>query len=81
MNARWLGMTIFDHTGSKKLIQHPVDAVTNSVAVASLAIPLWLPSLQDTSQFAALIIPILGAGWLILQIILKLHAFFKGRNH
>lgn len=62
-------------------MSHPIDTITNTVAVASLAVPLWLPSLQETSQFAALIIPILGAAWLILQIAMKIHAFYKGRNH
>jgi len=62
-------------------MSHPTEILTNSIAAASLASPLWLPSLQDASEFAALVLPILGALWLILQIALKIHAFRKGKNN
>ncbi|MBZ9759513.1 hypothetical protein LB553_01250 [Mesorhizobium sp. CA8] len=48
-----------------------IDRVTNSVAVASVFSQLWLPSLADVSQTAALLLPIAGLGWLIIQIIWK----------
>jgi hypothetical protein len=38
------------------------------VAVGAVSAPLWLPSLTQISNFAALCMPILGALWLIVQI-------------
>lgn len=48
---------------------HPVETATNAVAVASLSVPLWLPDLKDVSEFAGEWVPVLGAIWLILQMI------------
>lgn len=42
---------------------------TNAIAVASIAAPVWLPSLEMISQTAALWTPILGAVWLVTQIV------------
>lgn len=42
---------------------------TNALAVAGLITPVWLPWLRDVSDMAALWTPILGAIWLITQII------------
>ena len=42
--------------------------ITNAVAAAALVSPVWLPWLDKVSELAALMIPILGAIWLITQI-------------
>ena len=53
------------------------EIVTDTGAVAALASPLWLPALHTASEVAALILPILGATWLAVQIIIKLHQTLK----
>lgn len=50
-----------------------MERVTNTVAAGAVVSPWWLPSLSDISQFAALMLPVLGCVWLIVQIIAKLH--------
>lgn len=49
-----------------------IDHTTTSIASAAVASPLWLPSLKDVSDTAALLLPILGAAWLVTQIVTKL---------
>jgi hypothetical protein len=46
-----------------------LDRSTDTVAVAAVVSPFWLPVLQDVSTLAALFVPILGAVWLIVQIV------------
>jgi hypothetical protein len=41
---------------------------TYPVAFLSIATPWWLPMLDHFSQSCALVLPILGVGWLILQV-------------
>lgn len=53
------------------------EVVTDTGAVAAIVSPLWLPALHTASEIAALILPILGATWLIVQIIIKLHQALK----
>lgn len=53
------------------------EIVTDTGAVAAIASPLWLPALHTASEVAALILPILGATWLAVQIIIKLHQALK----
>lgn len=55
------------------------EAITDTGAVAALASPLWLPALHTASEIAALVLPILGAAWLAVQIVLKLYLFYKTR--
>lgn len=51
------------------MIQNPMsDHATTYVASAAVTSPLWLPSLKDVSEVAGLLLPILGAVWLIVQI-------------
>lgn len=59
--------------------QNVVDAANTAIAVAAATSPFWLHILREMSEIAALIVPILGALWLTLQIVLKLHAHFKKR--
>jgi hypothetical protein len=46
-----------------------LDRSTDTVAAAAVVSPFWLPILQDVSGIAALIVPILGAIWLVVQIV------------
>lgn len=46
-----------------------VDRVTDGVAVGMVSSPVWLPGLQQVSEIAALVVPILGAIWLLVQIL------------
>jgi hypothetical protein len=56
------------------------EAVADVGAVAAVVSPVWLPMLHEVSDFAALALPILGAVWLMVQIITKLWTFYKGRR-
>lgn len=47
----------------------PMAKVTHAVAVAGVTTPVWLSSLEELSRMAALWTPILGAVWLITQIV------------
>lgn len=47
---------------------------SNVVAVSATVSPWWLPYLNTASENAALILPILGVGWLVIQIT---HFFYK----
>lgn len=49
-----------------------LDKVTNVIAAGAAVSPWWMPSLADISTSAALLLPILGCAWLIVQIITKL---------
>lgn len=54
------------------------DHLTNwFIACFAVISPVWLPWLQDVSQIAALLLPIFGGIWLIVQIWAKL--FFKSK--
>lgn len=55
------------------------DRVTTVVAAAAVGTPWWLPYLQSVSQHAALWMPILGAAWLLLQIVSKIHDLRKSK--
>lgn len=45
-----------------------IDRGTDVVAGAAVASPIWLPWLQQTSEIAGLLVPILGVIWLAVQI-------------
>lgn len=46
-----------------------IDRSTDVVAGAAVASPIWLPWLQQTSEVAALLVPIFGVIWLVIQIV------------
>jgi hypothetical protein len=50
---------------------------SNVVAVGAVTSPLWLEQLQQWSDLAATIVPILGAVWLAIQILGYLWKHFK----
>lgn len=54
------------------MMQRVVDQSTNAIAAAGVSSPLWIPPLKDLSEVAALILPILGVVWLVVQIVAKL---------
>lgn len=49
-----------------------MDHVTTTGAVGAVVSPWWLPGLQDVSNTAALVLPILGVAWLLVQITAKI---------
>jgi hypothetical protein len=49
-----------------------IEKVTNVIAAGAAVSPWWMPSLADISQTAALLLPILGCAWLLVQILAKL---------
>jgi hypothetical protein len=56
----------------------PSDKATTFLAMASFATPFWITLLKDVSEAAALLMPILGAIWLIIQITHKIYTIWKG---
>lgn len=42
---------------------------TNAVAVGAVVSPLWMPWLQTVSDTAALLLPIAGLMWLVIQML------------
>lgn len=53
------------------------EHVTNAVATGAVVSPYWLPSLMDVSQFAGVMLPILGAIWLLVQIISRITGWHR----
>lgn len=49
------------------------EVVTDTGAVAAIASPIWLPALHQLSEVAALLLPIAGVLWLVVQIAVKLY--------
>jgi hypothetical protein len=56
------------------------EIATDAGAAAAVFSPLWLPWLHEVSEVAAMVVPILGVIWLILQITLKIYAFYRRRK-
>ncbi|RVB05683.1 hypothetical protein [Mesorhizobium sp. M7A.F.Ca.CA.004.02.1.1] len=48
-----------------------MDNTTAGIAVTAVVSPMWLPLLHSVSDGAALIAPILGTIWLVVQISTK----------
>jgi hypothetical protein len=55
------------------------NTTSNFVAAGMFFSPVWLPSLATVSGFCATVAPILGAIWLIVQIVAKLREMRKGK--
>lgn len=49
-----------------------LDKVSNTIAAGAVVSPWWLPSLETLSQNAALMLPILGCVFLLVQLIWKI---------
>ena len=56
----------------------PTEKTTNIVAAGAVASPAWLPVLELVSEYAALLLPILGVIWLAVQIIFKFRENKRG---
>lgn len=54
---------------------NPWDNATNVLSAGAVISPFWLPVLEQTSGFAALLAPILGAIWLVIQIWAKIKEY------
>jgi hypothetical protein len=56
-----------------------MDNTNNAIAGAALSSPWWLPGLERFSEIAALLLPIAGLVWLVVQIVgyLYKHGFYK----
>ena len=52
------------------------EIVTDTGAVAAIASPWWLPALHNVSEVAALVLPIIGVTWLVVQIAVKIHTTY-----
>ena len=48
------------------------DTLTSAAAGIAITSPSWLPVLQSASVVAGTLLPILGAIWLIVQIVSKI---------
>ncbi|WP_425991403.1 hypothetical protein [Afipia sp. DC4300-2b1] len=46
--------------------------MTDTGAVAAIISPWWLPALHQVSDVAALLLPIAGVIWLVVQIVVKI---------
>lgn len=57
------------------------DQITNAGAVGAISSPVWLPNLKTISAAAAEILPILGAIWLLTQIITKIIETRRNKNN
>ena len=51
-----------------------MDNTTTVVALGGVTSPVWNEPLQDISTIAGLILPILGAVWLVIQIVVYLRS-------
>jgi len=55
-----------------------MNQTATATATAAITSPWWLPALHSFSSFAAELAPILGAAFLILQIVSKVRRMVKG---
>lgn len=53
-----------------------MEHTTTAVAASAVTSPIWLPWLQTASEVAAIVAPILGLIWLIVQITTKVYDTF-----
>lgn len=56
-----------------------MQQTTNVIAGAAVASPWWLPALQNFSEIAALMLPIAGLIWLMVQIITHITKYYKDK--
>ena len=56
------------------------EMITDTASLVAIASPWWLPLLKQTSEIAALVLPIMGVIWLGVQIGFKVFNHFKGRT-
>ncbi len=56
----------------------PAAKATTIGASIGVTVPTWWPSLDQTSDFAVKMVPILSALWLLLQIVRFVAKWFRG---
>ena len=57
-----------------------MEHTTNAIAAAAVTSPWWLEALRDASTVAGLLVPILGAVWLLVQILNKINEMAKPKD-
>lgn len=55
------------------------DTTNKAITVSAITSPWWLPILHQLSDAAALVLPILGLLWLLIQMTIKLYQVRKGK--
>lgn len=53
------------------------DAITSVGAIGAILSPWWLTALHAVSEIAAIVAPILGVIWLLVQIVVKIQQHRK----
>lgn len=56
-----------------------LETANKAVIGAAVSSPWWLPMLQKVSEIAAIILPIAGLFWIILQMVMAIHKFRRGK--
>jgi Na+/alanine symporter len=56
-----------------------MEATNKGAAVAAIASPWWLPGLHTISEVAALVLPIMGVLWIVLQVVIAIYKFKRGK--
>jgi hypothetical protein len=46
-----------------------MNTLNNTIAVGAVATPVWWPALTNISEVAAVVLPILGVIWLVIQMV------------
>ena len=69
-------MSDFQHL-SAMLPDSKFELVTDTASLVAIISPWWLPLLKETSEIAALLLPIFGVTWLAVQIAFKIYNQFK----
>lgn len=54
------------------------DISTAFVATTAIASPMWIQYLEGISKWAEWTLPILGAVWLVVQIVYKIREYNRG---
>lgn len=49
-----------------------MDKLNNTVAAGAVVSPWWMPNLEAASQTAALLLPICGVVWILIQVYYKI---------
>lgn len=56
------------HSLQNMFPQTKFEMVTDTASVAAIVSPWWIPWLKESSEIAAMVLPIMGVVWLATQI-------------
>lgn len=56
-----------------------METANKAVIGAAVSSPWWLPMVQKASEISAIILPIAGLFWIILQVTLAIIKFRRGK--